>query len=234
MTKAADHAFVLRPSDYTAALLQAVRAHADAIRGARALDMGCGSGVLAAALAQAGAASVCGVDIEDASLSAAKDLIATLGCADRTEIVRSDLWSALNGRRFEVIIANLPHFPMRPTMFHDRLESWGYGGEDGRAIMDRFLKQLKAHLEPGGLALITHNAFIDLERTKDVMSSLGLGMTIIHTWLTCIAPEKMAVMNEAVLRAQLGLSIHRIGSYVFGEAHVLSISRANGERDNAG
>ena len=57
----------LRPSDYTAALVQVLRAEAGRIRGARALDVGCGSGVILAVLGDLGAAHLCGIDIEKAA-----------------------------------------------------------------------------------------------------------------------------------------------------------------------
>ena len=55
----------LRPSEYTAALIQALQARRATVSGARALEIGSGSGVVLAALAELGAASLCGVDIEE-------------------------------------------------------------------------------------------------------------------------------------------------------------------------
>jgi release factor glutamine methyltransferase len=48
----------LRPSEYTAALIQAFRVRADWVRGANVLEIGSGSGVVLAALAELGAASL--------------------------------------------------------------------------------------------------------------------------------------------------------------------------------
>jgi protein-L-isoaspartate O-methyltransferase len=54
----------LRPSEYTAALIQVLRAHPEKVRGANVLEIGSGSAVVLAALGDLGAASLCGVDIE--------------------------------------------------------------------------------------------------------------------------------------------------------------------------
>ena len=55
----------LRPSEYTAALIQVLHARADSVRGAKVLEIGSGSGVVLAALGELGAASLCGIDIEE-------------------------------------------------------------------------------------------------------------------------------------------------------------------------
>ena len=55
----------LRPSEYTAALIQVLQANAGRVRGATVLEIGSGSGVVLAALGGLGAASLCGIDIEE-------------------------------------------------------------------------------------------------------------------------------------------------------------------------
>ena len=60
----------LRPSEYTAALIQALRAEPETVRGANVLEIGSGSGVVLAALGALGAASLCGIDIEEDAIEA--------------------------------------------------------------------------------------------------------------------------------------------------------------------
>src|SRR4029450_6586491 len=55
----------LRPSEYTAALIQGLQAKSTSVRGAKVLEIGSGSGVVLAALGELGAASLCGIDIEE-------------------------------------------------------------------------------------------------------------------------------------------------------------------------
>ena len=51
-----------------------------------------------------------------------------------------------------------------------RLPTWSAGGADGRALLDPFLEGLAAHLAPGGRAVITHNAFVGLERSREIVA----------------------------------------------------------------
>lgn len=221
-----DEAFAaLRPSEYTAALIQALRARAAWVSGANALEIGSGSGVVLAALAALGAASVCGIDIEPDAMALGSLLLRDLGHANCAELHRGDMWLPAAGRRFDLIAANLPHFPMAPTgEFNGRLPSWSSGGPDGRNLLDRFLVGLPAHLAPGGRAIITHNGFVGLERSRAMLERTGFVLRIAATVLVYIPGPKLELMRPAVLHAEEGRSIHRYGPYAFGEVHVAEIA----------
>ena len=100
------------PSQYTAALLQALRLHPEWVDGARVLEIGCGSGVLLAAAGRLGAAALCGVDLEPAAVAATRTPAAGARPGRAFEVHQGDLFAPVHGRRFELILANLPHFPM--------------------------------------------------------------------------------------------------------------------------
>ncbi len=162
-----------RPSDYTAALLRLLELRQDWVRGAHVLDVGCGSGVLLAAAGALGAAAVCGVDIEADAVAASARLLATLDLEGEVETHRGDLFAPVRGRRFDLILANLPHFPMEPAQIDGRLPSWSSGGADGRALLDRFIANVGGHLALNGRAVVAHNAFVDLEATRTTAGRQG-------------------------------------------------------------
>jgi release factor glutamine methyltransferase len=203
-----------------------LRKRADWVRGADVLEIGLGSGVILAALGELGAATLCGVDIEGAAVAAGALLLHTLGYGSKAQLRRGDMWEPVEGRRFDLITANLPHFPMEPFEIAGRLPSWSSGGDDGRYLLDRFLTGLAAHLAPGGRAVITHNAFVDVERSRAMLALDGLSLRIARTVLVCIPAEKLALMTGTVLRAEDGRSIHRYGPYAFGEMHIVEIGAA--------
>lgn len=215
----------LRPSEYTAALIQGLRADANRVRGADVLEIGSGSGVVLAALGAMGAASVCGVDIEQDAVDAGSLLLRRLGHGN-AEFHCGDMWLPVAGRRFDLIVANLPHFPMDPVSIAGRLPTWSAGGADGRRLLDGFLKGLPVHLAPGGRAIITHNAFVGLERSQELARAYGLGLEVRLTVLVYVSEEKLARMTPAVLRAEDGRTIHRYGPYSFGEMHIVEIAEA--------
>ena len=215
---------MLRPSEYTSALIQVLRADPARIRGAHVLELGCGSGVVLAALGAMGAASLCGVDIEPGAVAASTRLLGDLGLAKSVELHQGDMWQPVAGRRFDLILANLPHFPMEPLEVSGRLPTWSAGGANGRSLLDPFLMGLSGHLAPGGRAVITHNAFDDLPQSRALLAAGGLSLRVALTTLVYISPEKVACMTTAVLRLEEGRTVHRYGPYSFGEFHIVEIT----------
>ncbi len=215
----------LRPSEYTAALIQVLQAKSAAVRGARVLEVGSGSGVVLAALGELGAASLCGIDIEEDAVTSGMLLLAELGHGETSELYLGDMWLPVAGRRFDLIVANLPHFPMERSDVPGRLPTWSAGGGNGRALLDPFLEGLNAHLAAGGRAIITHNAFVDLDCSREVLAACGMALDVALTTLVYIPPDKLSRMTASVLAVQDGLTIHRYGPYAFGEMHVVEIAK---------
>jgi methylase of polypeptide subunit release factors len=213
----------LRPSEYTAALIQVLRTRPDCVAGANVLEIGSGSGVVLAALGDLGAAALCGVDIEAGAVAAGEDLLRDTGHGHRAELYRGDMWHPVGGRRFDLVVANLPHFPMAPEAWAGRWPTWSAGGNDGRHLLDPFLHGLAGHLNPDGRAFITHNAFVGDDASRAALARVGLAMRVAATQLVYIPAEKLARMTPGVLRREDGRSIHRYGPYVFGEMHIVEI-----------
>lgn len=215
----------LRPSEYTAALIQILQARQDLVRNSTALDIGSGSGVVLAALGALGAASLCGIDIEEDAVTSGMLLLAELGHGKAAEFYLGDMWRPVADRRFDLIVANLPHFPMERSDVPGRLPTWSAGGADGRALLDPFLEGLPGHLEPDGRAIISHNAFIGLNRSQAILADLGFEMQVVLTTLVYIPDDKLVRMSAGVLGAEDGHTIHRYGPYAFGEMHIVEIAR---------
>jgi methylase of polypeptide subunit release factors len=214
----------LRPSEYTAALVQVIRSEPSRVRGARVLEIGCGSGVVLAVMAGLGAVSLCGVDIENDAIATGRSLLGELG--HDAEIHQGDMWQPVAGRRFDLIVANLPHFPMDHFEVAGRLPTWSSGGIDGRELLDPFLEGLADHFAANGRALITHNAFVDVERSRQLLRRHGLAMHIVRTVLVHVAKEKIDLMTPSILEAEEGRSIHRYGPHVFADMHIVEIAVA--------
>jgi SAM-dependent methyltransferase len=103
------------------------------IRGARILDVGCGSGLSMAAALRLGASGVDGVDIDEHSIGATRDLLA-----------RFDV-----GNSWSVTKANLLDLPVQP---YDIVYSWGVLHHTG--AMWRALKHVMEFVRPGGLLAV--------------------------------------------------------------------------------
>lgn len=214
----------LRPSEYTAALVQAIRSEPSRVRGARVLEIGCGSGVILAVMGGLGAVSLCGVDIENDAIATGRSLLGELG--HDAEIYQGDMWQPVAGRRFDLVVANLPHFPMDHFEVAGRLSTWSSGGIDGRELLDPFLEGLPDHFTANGRALITHNAFVDVECSRQILRRHGLAMHIVRTVLVHVANDKIDLMTPSILKAEEGRSIHRYGPHVFADMHIVEIASA--------
>lgn len=122
------------------------------------LDMGTGSGVLGLTLAaELGGRchSATLVDVSHDALALAEENTKLLGLG-RIELLWSDLFSKLKGRKFHLIAANLPYIPdsdeasLSPEVQRDPPLAL-YGGKDGLDILCDFIKQAPHHLHPGGI-----------------------------------------------------------------------------------
>lgn len=126
-------------------------------RGGRALDMGCGSGVLGLTLAAAWAAAGWTVVLADASpeaIALAGENRAALGLAEAAAaLVASDLFASLAGS-FDLVVANLPYVDhdemagLQPEVRFDPAAALD-GGAGGVAVIRRFIGQLPGRLNPG-------------------------------------------------------------------------------------
>jgi release factor glutamine methyltransferase len=213
----------LRPSEYTASLIQALRERAEWVNGTDVLEIGCGSGVVLATLGELGAATLCGVDIEQEAAAISAALLAKLGYAKNSHVHCGDMWTPFVGQRFGLIAANLPHFPMNNPEISGRLPSWSDGGVDGRRLLDKFLAGLGDHLTPGGRAILAHNAFVDLDRSREMATRAGLQLRVAHTFLVYLPDDKLEHMTESVLQQQEGRAIRRYGPYAFADMHIVEV-----------
>ncbi len=75
------------------------------------LDIGTGSGCIACSLAQSTESDITAVDISKEALKVAKDNAKHLNVDRRIKFLESDLFSALKGKKFDVIVSNPPYIP---------------------------------------------------------------------------------------------------------------------------
>jgi len=130
-----------------------------------ALDLCTGSGCLAVLLAKTfPQAMVDAADISSGALAVARRNVARYRLGRRVRLVRSDLFSALAGRRYDLIVCNPPYVnaqSMRALPREYRYEPALAlaGGPDGLVLVRQILARAAAHLLPGGALVceIGHN-----------------------------------------------------------------------------
>lgn len=134
----------------------------------RALDMCTGSGCLAILMAHAFPnAAITAVDLSDDALDVARINVADYGLEERVELVRSDVFAQVDGRRFDLILSNPPYVTaeamdaLPPEYLHEPRMALA-SGDDGLDVVRRLLAQAADHLNPGGILAVEvgHNRHI--------------------------------------------------------------------------
>lgn len=125
-----------------------------------ALDLCTGSGCLAILLAHAFPnARVDAVDISADALEVAARNVSDYELGDRIELIRSDLFAGLAGRRYDIIISNPPYVTgesMRtlPEEYRHEPALALASGEDGLDAVRGILAGAHAHLKPNGILAV--------------------------------------------------------------------------------
>jgi ribosomal protein L3 glutamine methyltransferase len=129
----------------------------DAKRVRRILDLCAGSGCMAIACAQAfPKARVDAADLSEAALAVARINVKHHRLGRRVRLVRSDLFQALKGRRYDVIVTNPPYVARAemktlPREYRHEPELALVSGRDGLDAIVRILADAPRHLNPGGI-----------------------------------------------------------------------------------
>ena len=159
---------VLIPRPETEILVEKAKKYCDENK--RVLDMCTGSGAIAIAIKKETNAEVVGVDISQDALNLAKEN-AILNNA-QIEFVKSDLFTALDGQKFDLIISNPPYIKsedinglqrevrdFEPMLALD-------GGEDGLNFYREILKNAKNYLNENGVLIME----CGIDQAKEIIS----------------------------------------------------------------
>ena len=126
----------------------------------RALDLCTGSGCLAIVLARTfTGASVDAVDIDRGALAVARRNVTAYRLRSRIRVLHSDMFAAVRGERYDLIIANPPYVSadtMRklPREYRHEPAIALASGADGLAAVRVILREAAAHLTENGLLVV--------------------------------------------------------------------------------
>ncbi|PCJ42036.1 MAG: 50S ribosomal protein L3 N(5)-glutamine methyltransferase [Moraxellaceae bacterium] len=124
------------------------------------LDMCTGSGCIGIAAAMAfPEANIDCTDLSEDALDVAESNIATHGLEGQVNLLFSDLFEALEGRSYDIIISNPPYVDVPdmdalPDEYHHEPRMALEAGIDGLDLVRKMLAELSQHLNPEGIAVI--------------------------------------------------------------------------------
>ena len=160
-----------------------------------ALDLCTGSGCLAILSALAFPnAEVAAVDLSDDALAVAERNVADYHLTDRVELIQSDAFTKLAGRKFDLIISNPPYVNAKsvaalpPEYLHEPELALG-SGEDGLDFTRVILREAKKHLTENGILVV------EIGHNRDELEAAY--PTLPFTWLDTAAGDEFVFLLHA-------------------------------------
>jgi len=147
----------------------------------RFVDLGSGSGCLAAALCVEFPMAVgVAIDISEDALEVARHNLDTLGFSDRVDLRAGDMFAALDdsGEKYDMIVGNPPYVPtgqietLAPEVRNETRIALD-GGLDGLDLVRRIVGEASRHIKPGGWLLLEIGAGQD-DEVVDIQTGDGL------------------------------------------------------------
>jgi release factor glutamine methyltransferase len=158
---------VFHPGYFSSSLILATQIRELDLRGRRFLDMGTGTGLSAIAAAARGAL-VTACDLNPRAVALARQNADVNGVP--VEVLESDLFAVLEGRRFDLISFNVPFYARAPE---NPIEAAFYAGPNLETI-HRFAEGCQAHLEANGRVVIIFSEESGVDRVLLAFTERGL------------------------------------------------------------
>lgn len=160
-----------------------------------ALDLCTGSGCLAILTALAfPEAQVDAVDLSSDAIAVAERNVADYDLQERIELIRSDAFTQLAGKRYDLIISNPPYVnaesvaALPPEYLHEPEMALG-SGDDGLDFTRIILREAKKHLTENGLLVV------EIGHNRDALEAAYPSLPF--TWLDTAAGDEYVFMLQA-------------------------------------
>lgn len=168
---------VLVPRPETELLVERALEHISTTNTCSVLDLGTGTGAIAIAIAlERETCDITATDRSGIALDTAKANVAR-HCPERVEILSSNWFESLDGRRFDLIVSNPPYVSTRhrdlgdPELKHEPPAAL-FSGMDGLDDIRVIVESTPQHLNPGGWLLLEHG-FDQAEAVQELLSKAG-------------------------------------------------------------
>lgn len=140
------------------------------------LEIGAGCG-LVSITASLLAKSVVSTDINPYAIKCIKNNI-KINNRENITVLESDLFENIN-EKYDLILFNTPYLPVdeEEHVDDDYSKAWD-GGVDGRAIIDKFLKEAPKYLKEKGKIQLVQSSFSDNDKTLTYLKDNGFNAEI--------------------------------------------------------
>ncbi len=161
------------------------------IKHGTAVDLCTGSGVVAIALAAAGA-TVSAFDISPRAVACARANAAAAGV--RVEVRHGSVPDALADGPYDLVVSNPPYVPTPPHTAHERIPAgagpaWAWNaGRDGRLVLDPICRAAPALLARGGSLMLVQSEFCGIDQTLNALRAAGMTASIVASQSISFGP----------------------------------------------
>lgn len=99
----------------------------------------------------------------------------------RVRAIRGDLFKAVHGLTFDLIVSNPPYLPSPEGKVFERgpARAWD-AGLTGRFFLDRICAEAAGFLRPGGSIMLIHSSVCGEQATLDALAETGLRTSVVH------------------------------------------------------
>ena len=137
------------------------------------LEVGTGSGWVAATIGEETGARVIGSDVNPYACRQASDR--------GVEAVRGNLLDPFADGVFDAVLFNPPYLPTDPDEeWDDWMEVALSGGADGRAVIEPFLETVSRVLAPDGIVLMLVSTLTGIEEIVSLADDAGFASVAVH------------------------------------------------------
>lgn len=144
--------------------------------GSSVLELGTGTGAIAAAAARH-SKEVCATDISPHAVRCARATMRLNKVETRVEVLLGDLFTPVRGRRFDVILFSLPYLARTATS----LEAMAWCAGPRCELIDRFLAEARGHLKAGGSIQILFSSAAPVAQLVTMIRQHGYHISVMST-----------------------------------------------------
>ncbi|MCL2116781.1 MAG: class I SAM-dependent methyltransferase [Methanobrevibacter sp.] len=149
-------------------------------KGEKVLEIGTGSGIIAI-YASKMTEDIVATDINFNAIELAEKNFASNGLKN-IQLFLGNLFEPVKNQKFDVILFNAPYLPTESSEILDDNLNYAFdGGLDGRNVIDKFLNQVKNHLNHGGRVQLIQSSLSNIEETLNKLNDLGFKVEITAT-----------------------------------------------------
>jgi release factor glutamine methyltransferase len=180
------------PPQHDSQLLIDMLEKTELARGRRVLDLCTGSGVVAIAAAELGAASVTAFDICPHAVRCSRGNAVHAGVV--IDVREGSCSGALDHAPFDVIVSNPPYVPTPPAGDTEVIPitagpAWAWNaGVDGRMVLDPLCESAAGLLAAGGSMLLVQSTLSGVENSVNALRATGLDAEVIASQLVPFGP----------------------------------------------